>query len=540
MKRFFLHRSAAWLLAALLLSPAVRPAAAQLQPAAEPAASGEPLTLTLAEALQIALINNYTLQGNRLDVDNARAQVREAWGEVMPQIDASASYTRNVKSANPFAGSQAGGIFSTLGFVDWLAYNEQARSDDDPGSVPISFGEFQDRQLAGLEEAGITLDTGDNPFSVPNQFQNSISITQTLFSGSAFAAIAGAERFKELSTRGLERQEQLLIDQVRTAYYQALLAQEQARVVDQSVLRTGATLSEVTRQVAQGVAPKFQRLSAEVELANLETQLMQVQNQAASAVDNLKFTLGIPVSQPVQLRGTLEVDDVSPYLTVSAENAYDLALERRPDVDQAQIAVELREIDKQLTRSQYLPSLSAFANFAYTGSVPDNRSFTVSDADDPFKFTREQNSFFSSSYWQPSINVGFRLTWNLFNGFKTSAQAQQRQIAIERARLDQAQLEQSVRLEVEQALRDLETARQRILSQERNVERAALNYQHASTRLAEGVASQLEERQASEQLDQSRLNYLQAVHDYLVARSAFETAAGIPLQQQTDYRLTRN
>jgi hypothetical protein len=35
-------------------------------------------------------------------------------------------------------------------------------------------------------------------------------------------------------------------------------------------------------------------------------------------------------------------------------------------------------------------------------------------------------------------------------------------------------------------------------------------------------------REASRQLDQSRLNYLQAVRDYLSAKSAFEAAIGQP------------
>ncbi len=130
------------------------------------------------------------------------------------------------------------------------------------------------------------------------------------------------------------------------------------------------------------------------------------------------------------------------------------------------------------------------------------------------------------------------MTWNLFNGFRTSAQVQQRQIAVERAEIELTQLQQSVRLEVQTALRNLETAQQRILSQEKNVVNAELNYSYASTRLHEGVATPLEERDASDQLDQSRLNYLQAVHDYLVARSAFETAMGVPLGQQTDLKLT--
>ncbi len=533
MNRSVSHRSPAplaVLLAGLLLLPG--PVFAQTQPA--PA----PVTLTLDEAIQIALVNNYTLRNSRLDVDEARAQIREAWGQVMPQVDASSSYTRNVKSANPFAGSAAGGIFSTLGFVDWLAFNEQARTDDDPATVPIAFGEFQDRRLRGLEDAGIQLSTGDNPFSVPNQFQNGISITQTLFSGSVYAGIRGAERLKKINQRGVDRQEQVLIDQVRQGFYQALLAAEQARVAALSVARTRATLDETARRVAQGVAPKVQRLSAEVQLANLETQSVQAQNQAVAALDNLKFTLGIPVEQPVQLRGSLEAADLDAYRTISVQSAFEQALTSRPDIEQSLIAVELRQIDKSITRSQYLPTLSAFANLSYTGSVPDNRTITLSDPDDPFSFSKRENDFFSSSYWQPSVNVGFRLTWNLFNGFQTTARVQQRQIAVERARNDYTQLQQAVRLEVETALRDLETAQQRILSQQRNVERAELNYTYASARLREGVATPLEERDASDQLDQSRLNYLQAVYDYLVARSAFETAVGVPLQEQTDFKLT--
>ena len=65
-----------------------------------------------------------------------------------------------------------------------------------------------------------------------------------------------------------------------------------------------------------------------------------------------------------------------------------------------------------------------------------------------------------------------------------------------------------------------------MLSQEKNVERAELNFEYAEARLKEGVATPLEVREASNQLDQSRLGHLQAVHDYLVAQSAYETSIG--------------
>ena len=523
-------------------APEDAPGTTDARPGEDAALSqSQTLTLTLDEAIQIALVSNYELQSTRLDVDNAVAQVREAWGQVMPQVSASASYTRNFKSADPFAGSDAGGLFETLGFMNWLAYNEGARTDDDPGTAPIPFDEFNDRQLSGLRAAGIEMGGGDNPFAVPNQFVNGISVEQTLYSGSAFAAIKGAERLKNINRLSATRAEQVLVNQVRQAFYSAILAQEQADVSSESVNRTQATLNEVSRRVSQGVAPKFQRLSSEVELANLQTAFLQADNQAAIAADNLKLLLGIPVNQPVRLRGDLEVDDLTRYTQVSTTDAMQVAFQNRPDLEQAQIAVELYHIDKQITRSQYLPSLTAFANFNYVGSVPGNRTRVTGDPnnpDDPFSFGQETLPFFSESYWQPSISGGFRLSWNIFNGFQTSAQVQQRQVAIDKARLDQERLVQAVQLEVDTALRNLRAAQRRILSQEQNVTRAELNYEYAVARLGEGVASPLEEREASEQLDQSRLNYLLAVHDYLVARSAFETAIGLPMRAEEELRLT--
>ena len=74
-----------------------------------PEGTKEPLTLTLDEALQIALVHNYAMRLERLNVEQGSAQVREAWGEAWPLIDVTSSYTRNLKSANPFAGSEAGG-----------------------------------------------------------------------------------------------------------------------------------------------------------------------------------------------------------------------------------------------------------------------------------------------------------------------------------------------------------------------------------------------------------------------------------------------
>ncbi len=496
------------------------------------ASSEAPAVLSLDEAVQIALVHNYALRQTRLDQENAELQVGEAWGQLIPSVTLNSSYTRSVRSPNPFAGSEAGGLFESLGFVDWLSFNEEARTDDNPDTQPIS---FQEQQQQGLREAGISPSGSGNPFAVPNQFEAGVTVSQVLFNASAFAAVRGADRLREIRERGTDREEQLLIDEVRATYYQAVLARERARVTQQSVDRVQRTVREISQAVEQGTAPKFDRLSAEVELSNLRANLTDASNQAELAVNALKNVLGIPIDTPIVLGDDLDAPAAPEAIgEFTIASATDMALRHRPDLRQAQLAVELNEIDRSITRGGLFPTVSAFASANYVGSVPDSRTVTLSDPDDPFAFDQETRGFFDTAYWDQSVNVGLSLTWNIFDGNQTRRQVQQRTIAVEQARIDRERAREGVKLEVEQALRNLRAAQQRLDSQTENVERAELNYEFAQQRLQEGVARPIEEREASQQLDQARLNRLQAAFDYVSALSALETAVGRPLRSDPD------
>ncbi len=527
---------------AVAQQPSPLPGPAAARPVAE--TESPVLSLSLDEAIQIALERNYTVRTAALNVANATAQVREAWGQLYPSADVSSSYTRNVVEANPFAGSSAGGLFGALGSIDWLAFNEDARTDDDPSTVPISLDEFRRRQAQGFDDVGIVLDNGSNPFGVPNQFQNTLSISQTLYSGSAFAAIKGAKSLKDINQAALTEQQYAAIADTRQAYYDALLARQQVEVARASVERTQATLGETARRVAQGVLPKFERLTAEVEVANQQTQLIETQNAAVLAQNALLFQLGLPVTRPVALVGDLRLPDDVFLETVSFDDAVATALEQRPDLEQARLAIDLQEVQRNITRAEYLPNLSAFANLSYTGSVPDNRTSVIQGADpsDPFAVTSNTSGFFNDAYWNPAVAVGVRLSWNLFNGFQTGYRVQQNTIAVQQAEITLERAVQNAVLDVERALRNLSSARQRIDAQGQTVRTAQTAYAFAADRLTVGMATQIDVRLASAQLDQAQLTYLQAVRDYLVARSDLQRAVGVvlpePIGADSDITLT--
>ncbi len=516
--------------ALLFATAAIGLSAGYAAPAAGQPVPSRPVSLTLDEAIEVAIVSNHALRSLRLDIDDGRSKIREGWGELLPQVELQSTYTRNVESVNPFSGSSAGGLFESLGFLDWLAYNEEARTDEDVSTRPISVAEYYLRRQAGLDAAGVPpANPDENPFRIPSTYRTGLTVTQKLFDGRAIFGATGAQRWLgPLNQAAVTREEQMLVNRVRQAFYGTMLADERAVVVAQSVERSRTTWMEVSRQVSEGVAPVFQRLSAEVELANLETQLVQARNDADAALDGLRLLLGMPADMPLRLVGSLEAGVALPAPQDSAD-AVVQALSRRPDLEQASINIEIQRVQLQVNRSSYLPEVSAFANLSYIGNVPDNRLDILSDPTDPFRFSTRTNGYFADPYWNWDFNVGFQMRWTLFNGFRRRQQGQQLKIALEKARIGHDFLQKSIAIEVVRALRDVQAARRRMISQERNVERAALNYDHAEARLKEGVASPIEVREASSQLDQSRLNHLQAIHDFLVARSAYETAVGTPV-----------
>ncbi len=499
--------------------------------AAQNVATADEITITIDEAIQIALINNYMIRKGILDIETAEAQIREAWGSVYPQVNTSGGYTRNLQTPNPFAGSDAGGLFETFGAIEWLAYNESARTDDDPNTNPIPIDEFFDRQRQGFEDAGLGAPGfgSGNPFAVENQFEFGLSITQTLYNGAAFAAIRGARQVRELNEDQTELDRQIVVDQIKNSFYSALLAKEQYQVLKSSVERLRETVEETRKSVDAGMLSRYDRISAEVELVNLETSLIEIENQSELALKNLALQLGIPTRTKLNLRGSLEFEESLLPDTFDPNLAYEIALQQRPDLSQTAGLIELLKVEGDITRSGFMPTLSAFANAAYIGQVPSNRTSVIPVEGEDFTYRSESRSFFDNSYWNPAVAVGLRFNWSIFNGFQTRMRVEQNAISIRQAEIDREFQKNAIYLEIEQAVRNLETSLRRINSQQRNIEQAELNYEFALKRLTEGVGTPLQERQASSLLDQSRVNYLTAVYDYLIALSQYEKAIGKPI-----------
>jgi outer membrane protein TolC len=486
------------------------------------------LRLSVPGAEMLALERARAIRLARLDLEDADLEVTEARGGLQPRISTQAGFTRELQPVNQFAGTQAGDLLGADGPTDWVVYNERARTDGNPDTAPISLEQFMERQERARREAGADeVRSPGSPFSVPNQFQAGLSFSQAILAPGAAAQLRAAQAFREATDASLRREIAATLDSVRQAYLSVLLADARAGVIERSERRTAAALAEAERRIEEGIASISERLSSQVELANIRTELIQARLQEGRARNGFRLTLGLPATTPIVLTDPLAIDDDFLLADMSAEQALAIASELRADLEEARLFIAARQAQVDAARASLQPNLNAVADLNLIGNVPDERRRVRSDPVDPFDFDVERRGIFSDDFWNIGATAGLQLQWNLFEGGALRARVERARVGVREAELQFEQVADVVLLEVEDALAQMRAARERVLIQQTNVDFAEQNYEVANQRVLQGVATTMERREASTQLDESRLNLLQAIHDYLSARSAFLAAVGV-------------
>ncbi|PJA99619.1 MAG: hypothetical protein CO127_10095, partial [Ignavibacteria bacterium CG_4_9_14_3_um_filter_36_18] len=244
----------------------------------------------------------------------------------------------------------------------------------------------------------------------------------------------------------------------------------------------------------------FDLLQAEVRVENIRPALLQMENALKNAKDGFKIILGVEQSEDIDVVGGFEYEpSIIPSVGETVEHAlqtnYSLkSLKLKRDVDEAFIDLDLAE---------YWPSLYGFANYSYAGSS-DNLKF--------------------NNYSSAMVGVTFSI--NLFMGGQTKNRVEQSQIAVKQTEHQIGMFEDFISSQVKQKLNELKKVEALVEAQERNVNLATRAYEIATIRYKEGTGNQLEIENADIALRQARTNRLQAVYDYIVAKSELDQLLG--------------
>ncbi|MGB9773125.1 MAG: TolC family protein [Bacteroidota bacterium] len=427
-----------------------------------PALAEEPREITLDAAISLALKLNKQLSVAQLEMEKARAKYHEALGGALPKLSGTGQYTRNIKSPVFF-------------LPNAILTGGRIRE----GTTPVAFAQ-------------------------KNSYLGSISLSQPLFIGQVYEGISIASTSYKLALESYESAKTQTVLNVKRAFYGVLLAREAAALAEMSLKNAEENLKNVQRMNSQGLVSDYDLIRARVQVDNLRPYAMQAHDQYELSKNYLKMAIGLSPDEPINVLGDLSFapkDSV-----VSVEDAQRIALANNYDLRQLEFRVELAQQSVTLEKYGHYPSLVAFGNYQWQAQA--------------------DNFQFSEYLWAKSFVLGVQLQIPIFNGFQTASRVQQAEITFDEAKKQRDAFVDKLKTDVASIVYRVQQARKRVEAQTQSIGQAEKAYQIAKSRYNAGLGTQLEVNDAEVAMTQSKVNYLQAVYDYLIAQAELDQVLG--------------
>lgn len=280
-----------------------------------------PSSLTMQQAVQIAMEKNPLRKAAIADTKVAAADVRAARSFLMPRVSFSESATRGNDPVYVFGTQLRQQRFTSSDF----ALNEL--------NTPRPLGNFSTR------------------------FSGSWKLFDSFAS---WHRVTQAKQMNEAAAHQLDRTDQEIVFGVVSAYYEVLLASKQLEVIGQSVTTAQAITERSQVRFDTGLVVESDLLTAKVRLAERQQELIQARNRLEMARAQLNTAMGVPVESSFQLSEVLAERTLAVPVLQDLEKQ---ALANRPDLRRVASEEAAQHQSVAIAKSSFGPRVNAIAGW---------------------------------------------------------------------------------------------------------------------------------------------------------------------------------
>jgi outer membrane protein len=309
--------------------------------------------LSLADAIQIAVVNNRPVKIALLDVTKSQWQVAAAKSKRFPAISTYFFGAGNLTSPS-FTIKK-----DQFGLVD---------------NMPVP-----------AQNTKISLSQGFTGYVVAEVAQPLSQLYRINL------AVREQELETDLSKQKYEGKRQSLVADVKQAYYAVLQTESALSAADALVKQYHETDRVVLDYIAQRSVLKSNSLDVKAKLAQAQYEVVQLGDTLQTQKEHLNELLSRDIDTPFR------VQEVPPQTQqeMDLKVARQTALSQRPEVKEAVIDTERAEYDRKLARSQYIPDIGIAFHYLSpinTQILPENiASAGVEMRWDPFDWGKRRD-----------------------------------------------------------------------------------------------------------------------------------------------------
>ena len=315
--------------------------------------------LSLREALSMALENNKDIEVARQNVRIAEFDLRGAQGAYDPRFTTSAFYER---AENPIASFLSGGQNGSTIQSD---YSATAHLE---GQSPKLGGNYR------LDFSSIRLTTNNQFTALSPQYPTALtfSYTQPLWRG---LKIDNSRRQIEIARKNLSltdaqfRQRAIdTITNVQRAYWDLVFALRSLQVQRDAMSVARTQLEHNKRLVTEGQLAPIDVVAAEAQISTYEQRVFSALEEVSRAENNLKNMIAQNQKAEIWSASIVPTDPVELTVpNVTLPDALKTAMENRPELQQSNVLQEINKIDQRYFKDQTKPAIDLVGAYGVTG-----------------------------------------------------------------------------------------------------------------------------------------------------------------------------
>lgn len=434
--------------------------------------------VSLDDCLRIALSESPTVRIADMEVERVDYSKKEVLGQLLPSISFGASYNRMLAKQVMYMNMDGLGSMGDDKGED--VTNPESRAG---GNSRQSGGGIK----VGLDNSYSTGFTASLPLIAPQLWQS--------------LKLSDSQILKSVEQARSSRLE--LINQVKSAYYTLLLAEDSRRVISESYDMAKLNYEVYSKKYEAGAASDYDVLRTSVAMKNIEPEMMQAEIAIKQARLQLLILMGLDSSTPLVTEEGLSSYESTMYETVLNVNR-DYSL--NPSLVMNEIDTKIAKRNIAIRQAEWFPTLALSANYNWT--------------------SMSNGSPIRNFRWNPYSSIGLTLSFPIFQGGQRYSRVKQAKIQAAELLLQRENIERSVSNQVTLAIDNINVNVKQIASCSESVAEAERAHDIMKRSFEIGAASYLDLRDSELALTRARLTRFQAIYNFLIANSELELLLG--------------
>lgn len=330
-----------------------------------------------------------------------------------------------------------------------------------------------------------------------------VTLVQPLFTGFGLMSQYGVSKADaEIGRLSLDQTVQNVVRDVKTAYYEALLAEGIRKVAEDKVKTLESQEKDAQGFFDHGIIPKNDLLKSKIALAAAVQEREKANADARMARSRLAVIMGQPLDSDLAL--TQVKTDIT--ATAPIEDLFAEALKNRPELLILNQGLSKVETSVKAAQSSFYPDVSLVGRYEQNGNNP-----AATDND----FTNDHNT-----------SVSVQGTWTFFEWGKTRSDTAKARFDVRAFKERIRAAEDQVKLDVKQEVLNLGVREKNITTAQEALAQAEENFRITKSQYLQHVTTATEVLDAQTYLSGAESDYYKALYGYMIAKARLERAVG--------------